>query len=132
MMILETGQTFTETRVFTQAEFDAFAVLSGDDNPIHVDPAFAAGTRFGRPVAHGMMLYGFLCGLLGRHLPGATQATQALMFPAPTFAGEPVRLEAAVLATDPAAREATLRVTITRADGEICCEGETTLFWSEM
>ena len=38
--------------------FDRFARLSGDDNPIHVDPAFSARTRFGRTVAHGMLLYG--------------------------------------------------------------------------
>jgi len=41
----------------TQADFDAFAAVSGDDNPIHVDPEFSAHTRFGRTVAHGMLLY---------------------------------------------------------------------------
>ena len=51
-------------RVLTQADFDAFAELSGDDNPIHLDPAFSANTRFGRTVSHGMLLCTVLRGLL--------------------------------------------------------------------
>ena len=40
----------------TQEEFDLFARISGDDNPIHVDPEFSARTRFGRTVSHGMLI----------------------------------------------------------------------------
>ncbi|MCC6001305.1 MAG: hydratase [Pararhodobacter sp.] len=77
----------------TQAEFDAFARLSGDDNPIHVDAEFSARTRFGRTVSHGMLIYGKLWALLRQARPGAVQKMQALMFPAPSFAGEALRLE---------------------------------------
>ena len=55
-MKLIVGETITRPLSFTQAQFDRFAALSGDDNPIHVDPQFAARTRFGRTVAHGMFL----------------------------------------------------------------------------
>jgi 3-hydroxybutyryl-CoA dehydratase len=65
-----------------------FARLSGDDNPIHVDPAFAAQTRFGRTVSHGMLLYGVICGVLSRHFPGAVQLEQRFTFPAPTYTDE--------------------------------------------
>ena len=85
-------------RTFTQSDFDRFAALSGDDNPIHVDPAFSAETRFGRTVAHGMLLYSALWALICQHFPGAVQETQELMFPAPTYADEPVRLEIDVVA----------------------------------
>jgi acyl dehydratase len=60
--MLELDTQISEVKTFTQAEFDAFARLSGDDNPIHVDPEFSARTRFGRTVAHGMLLYGVNCG----------------------------------------------------------------------
>ena len=76
-----------ESYIFTQSEFDRFAALSGDDNPIHVDPEFAAGSRFGRTVAHGMLLYSRLSGVLGRAFPGWRQKEVELMFPAPTFTG---------------------------------------------
>src|SRR6056297_949833 len=78
-----------------QADFDAFARVSGDDNPIHVDADFAARTGFGRTVSHGMLLYAKLWGLLTAAHPGIRLATQAMMFPNPCFAGEEVALRVA-------------------------------------
>ncbi len=109
---------FTETRSFTQADFDAFARISGDDNPIHVDPDFAARTHFGRTVAHGMLLYTVLWGLVQRHLPGTRQTAQSLMFPSPSFAGEALVFEGRVDDDD---RSLVLRVA-RAADGEPVCE----------
>ena len=77
----------------SQAEFDLFAQVSGDDNPIHVDPAFSARTRFGRTVSHGMLIYSKLWALLRSDHPGARQVRQSMMFPNPCFAGEAVVLE---------------------------------------
>jgi acyl dehydratase len=51
------------------AEFDAFARLSGDDNPIHVDPDFSSRTRFGRTVSHGMLIYAKLWALVRQVRP---------------------------------------------------------------
>ena len=76
----------------TQAEFDAFAQVSGDDNAIHVDPEFSSRTAFGRTVSHGMLIYTKLWGLLKSHAPEARQIRQSMMFPNPTFAGEEVVL----------------------------------------
>lgn len=77
--------------VFAQEQFDEFARLSGDTNPIHVDPAFAAKTRFGRTVAHGMFLFSVMNAELARRgLTGFTH--QDLMFSGPTYAGEPMTL----------------------------------------
>ena len=120
-----TGAAIRESRVFTQTEFNRFAAISGDDNPIHVDPAFAAGTRFGRTVAHGMLLYAALWALIRRQFPGAVQETQDLMFPEPTFAGDPMRLEIEVL-DSPAAdiRELAVRV-VAEADGKVTLAGRT-------
>ena len=86
--------TRSVTRIWvpTQAEFDAFAKISGDDNPIHVDPAFSARTRFGRTVSHGMLIYSKLWALLRELQPGARQRNQTMMFPNPCYTGEPVEL----------------------------------------
>lgn len=43
-----------------QALIDAYAIVSGDHNPLHTDPAFAATTQFGRTIAHGMMTLAFV------------------------------------------------------------------------
>jgi len=112
-------------RTFTQADFDRFAALSGDDNPIHVDPVFSAETRFGRTVAHGMLLYSALWALICRHFPGAVQQTQALMFPAPTYVDEPVRLEVDVVAQPaPGTFDLAARV-VTERDGTLTLDGST-------
>lgn len=77
-------------RVLLQRDFDRFAKLSGDDNPIHCDPSFAANSHFGATVAHGMLLYACICRGLNEMLPGALQLEQTLMFPNPTFAGDAI------------------------------------------
>ena len=81
-------------REFSQQDFDLFAQLSGDDNPIHTDPDFCSGTRFGRTVAHGLLLCSVLRGLIEQLLPGGRLGEQSVMFPAPTYAGEPMLFSA--------------------------------------
>ncbi|MFV8834823.1 MaoC/PaaZ C-terminal domain-containing protein [Aquisalimonas sp.] len=83
-------QSVHEERVFTQVDFKRFGDISGDRNPIHVDPAFSAETAFGATVAHGMLLFSAVHGLVARSWPGARLLQQDLMFPAPTYADEPV------------------------------------------
>ena len=113
-------------RVLTQADFDAFASLSGDDNPIHVDPDFSARTRFGRTVSHGMLLSKVLRGLLDELVPGSSQVSQKLMFPAPTFTDEPMRFSALVKSDD--GRHVVAEISCERIDdGAITCAGEATM-----
>jgi acyl dehydratase len=109
-------------RVFSQADFDRFARLSGDDNPIHVDPAFSAHTRFGRTVAHGLLLCSVLRGLIAQLLPGGRLVDQSVMFPAPTFAGERMCFTAAVTGTDDSGACVKLEV-LRVADGTVTCQG---------
>jgi acyl dehydratase len=79
---------FAYQRVLLQEDFDRFAALTGDDNPIHCDPEFAATSHFGATVAHGMMLYSCLCKALTEAVgPGVVQIEQTLMFPNPTYTG---------------------------------------------
>ena len=109
-------------RTFAQADFDRFARLSGDANPIHVDPEFAARSRFGRPVAHGMLLVAVLRALVERLAPGCRVIEQQVMFPAPTFAGEAMRFSASRL--DGATESISIELEVRRqADGEIACRG---------
>ena len=89
----------TTQRVLLQTDFDRFARLSHDDNPIHCDPVFAAKSHFGATVAHGMMLYSCICKALTEQVgPGVVQLEQTLMFPNATYVGDRIhvalRLEA--------------------------------------
>ena len=122
---MQPGDTFTHQHTLTQDEFIRFAKLSRDDNPIHVDPEFSARTRFGKTVAHGMFLYGLICGVLAKHFPNALPVSQDLMFPAPSFVGEELAIRARVLETN--ANTLRVETIVTRPSGEIGCQAETTL-----
>lgn len=107
-------------RTFSQLDFDRFAALSGDDNPIHVDAAFATNSRFGRPVAHGLLLISVLRGLVETLRPGAGIAHMQVRFPAPTFAGEAMHFRAAAEED-----QVTVALSVRRsADGVLTCEGQ--------
>jgi len=123
--MISAGQTITYKHTLTQDEFNRFAALSGDDNPIHVDPEFSARTRFGKTVAHGMFLYSLVCSALAKHFPNASQVSQDLMFPAPSFVGEEITIRARVLEIN--AGVARIETIVTRPNGEIGLQGEAVL-----
>jgi len=110
-------------RSFSQADFDLFARLSGDSNPIHVDPAFAARTRFGHTVAHGLLLCSVLRGLIEKLLPGGQLLDQKVMFPAPTFAGERMCFTVTVTDMNDSGSEVNLEVARV-ADGTVTRQGQ--------
>ncbi|MCH4272063.1 MaoC/PaaZ C-terminal domain-containing protein [Kerstersia gyiorum] len=112
--------------VLTQQDFNRFADLSGDHNPIHVDPVFSARTPFGGTVSHGMLLFSRLRGLLARHYPGLALANQTLMFAAPCYADEPLIL-ALTPAPGPDGADIALQAEVRKADGRLGLSGTCTL-----
>ena len=109
-------------RVFSQTDFDNFARLSGDNNPIHTDPDFSANTRFGRTVAHGLLLCSVLRGLINQLVPGQLLSEQSVMFPAPTFTDEPMNFTVTVTGNNIDGLE--LKLEVKRLDdGVVTCQG---------
>ena len=121
-----TRQFIKVERTLTQTEFDLFAKLSGDDNPIHIDPVFSAATRFGRTVAHGMLLSSVFRGLLHQLSPKSQFLDHELMFPAPTFAGEPMKFSVQIVKGDSGATSAIMRCTRI-ADDVVTCTAKSRL-----
>jgi 3-hydroxybutyryl-CoA dehydratase len=64
------GMTASRTDRVTMDTILAFAAVSGDDNPLHVDPEFAKQSPFGGIVAHGTLLAAYVSAVLGLKLPG--------------------------------------------------------------
>jgi 3-hydroxybutyryl-CoA dehydratase len=56
--------------VVSDKDVQNFAELTGDFNPLHIDPEYAANTNFEGQVAHGALLVGYISRLLGMHIPG--------------------------------------------------------------
>lgn len=120
------GQKASVTRTITAADIDAFAALTGDRNPLHLDAAYAARTRFGERVAHGMLTAGLISTVIGMHLPGpgGVYLSQTLKFVRPVRIGDAITASAAVVAFDSDRRRLTLRTTCANQRGETVLEGE--------
>ena len=86
------GQSVSLTRKVTAADIAAFADLSGDHNPIHVDTAYGEASRFGGNIAHGLFTASLVSTLLGMQLPGigTIYLGQSLQFKAPVRPGDDV------------------------------------------
>ena len=67
---LEAGMSAVRVRVVSDADIRAFAALSGDDNPVHLDDNYAARSMFKGRVAHGMLAGALISAVLGAELPG--------------------------------------------------------------
>jgi len=82
----------TILRRVDQATIDAYAAVSGDFNPIHVDPDYASGGPFGRTIAHGLMTLAYVSELLNEWTSGAFDCAGELdvTFIAPVYAGDEV------------------------------------------
>jgi acyl dehydratase len=121
------GHAETLKHSFTQEDFDRFAALTGDNNPIHVDPEFSARTHFGRTVAHGMLLYGTICRVLSTQYPGpgVLQINQELMFPNPTYTHRELTIKCCVNQYIPDQQQAEMTTVISLPDGRLACDGST-------
>jgi acyl dehydratase len=91
-MNFSVGDSAEITKTIEQADIDAFASVSGDHNPVHVDEEFAKTTRFGRRIAHGMLTASLISSVLANKLPGegSVYLGQTLQFVAPVFPGDEV------------------------------------------
>src|ERR1044071_9121735 len=86
------GDSAEVTKTIEQSDIDAFADLTGDHNPVHVDEEFAKTSRFGRRIAHGMLTASLISSVLANKLPGegSVYLGQTLQFQAPVFPGDEV------------------------------------------
>ncbi len=111
-------------RTMKQADFDQFAQLSGDANPIHIDAEFAASTAFEKPVAHGAYLCAILRGLVADLMPGSRQIWQNVMFPNPAAVGETLVFTASLSGTGEQGQRIALEAR-RQSDQAVCVSGET-------
>ena len=92
-MKLAVGQTATRELTVDAAKVRAYAAITGDENPLHFDEDFVAGTRFGRLIAQGGIATGLLHALVAMDLPGpgSVFVRQSWSFPAPVYIGDTIR-----------------------------------------
>jgi 3-hydroxybutyryl-CoA dehydratase len=97
-------ERFSSEVRLTPAAVARYAELAGDDNPVHRDPAFAAGTRYGRPIASGTHTTALLLGLTAAHFSKAAAMVGLefwVRFRRPIYADETIRLEWLIVKVTP-------------------------------
>lgn len=125
---LSVGQTAETTNTVTQAVIQAFADVSGDDNPVHLDAAYAATTQFGGVIAHGMLSGAYISAVLGSRFPGpgTIYLSQQLRFRRPVRLGDEVVTRVTVTALEAGRGQATF-ATVCEVGGKTVVEGEATV-----
>lgn len=123
------GDTASRTHTFTDADVRAFAALTGDFNPVHVDDEAAARSRFGKRVAHGMLVASLFSALFGTELPGegAVYLKQELKFVKPVFIGDTVTARVTLLERIEEKNRVLFETVAENADGAVLLTGQALL-----
>ena len=122
---LSVGQSAETTHVVGAADIEAFAAVSGDVNPVHMDEAYAKTTTFGGRIAHGMLSAAYISAVLGNDLPGpgAIYLSQSLRFRRPVKIGDPVVAKVTVKSLDGDKGHAVFE-TVCLVNGKTVIDGE--------
>ncbi|MFN9164301.1 MAG: MaoC family dehydratase [Alphaproteobacteria bacterium] len=122
---LSVGQSASYTKTVTEADIVKFAEVSGDNNPVHLDEAFAQSTMFKGRIAHGMLSAGFISTVIGTKLPGSgtIYMSQTLRFRAPVRIGDTVTATCTITEIIPEKRRAVL-TTVCKVGDTVVIEGE--------
>jgi 3-hydroxybutyryl-CoA dehydratase len=122
---LELGMEATVSKTVTMADIETFASVSGDYNPVHLDPEYAAKTIFKQPIAHGLLTASYISTVFGMKMPGpgAIYVSQSLNFKAPVNIGDEVVARVVVADLMPAKRRARFDCYCT-VNGKVVLDGE--------
>ena len=125
-MTLKVGDAAEVSKTIADEDVRAFAELTGDRNPVHLDEGYAASTRFGRRIAHGMLGASLISAVLANELPGrgTVYLSQTLRFTAPVFLGDTVTARVVVRHVREDKPVVTLETFCTNERGERVVEGE--------
>ena len=131
---IKVGDKATFSRTVSEADVVSFAEITGDSNPLHLDEAYAAKTRFKGRIAHGMLSASFISAALGTKLaPNATVVylSQQLRFQRPVKIGDTVTATCEVTAVQPERRFVTVKTDCVNQAGEEIVTGEALVLLDE-
>ncbi len=108
---IKIGASAERMHTVTEADIQAFADVSGDHNPVHLDAAYAETTMFKGRIAHGMLSAAFISATIAGDLPGpgAVYISQSLSFRRPVRIGDTVTTRVTIAAVDTDKARVTLK-----------------------
>lgn len=124
------GQKASFSKTITEKDVFAFAEISGDHNPLHLDEAYAKTTRFGARLVHGALTAGLISAALGNDLPGvgSIYMGQTTKFVKPVYFDDTITATVEISAILADKGIITLKTTCANQHGETVVEGEAVVF----
>jgi acyl dehydratase len=127
--MIELNQVFTHEFSFSQEEVNRFAEVTGDKNPVHTSPEYAAKTLFKRPIMHGMLSASLFSKVFGTLFPGegTIYLKQSLNFLKPMYVDTKYYAVFTVKDLIVDKNRAVVETLIKNKDGLVCTSGEATV-----
>lgn len=129
---LREGMTASYSQTITDYDVKAYAGISGDHNPIHIDDEYAAKSRFKRRIAHGFHSASFFSAIFGTQLPGkgCVYASQSLNFKRPVYLGDTVTASVTVIGVDLQSKKVDFE-TVCKVRNKVVTSGTAQIFLPE-
>lgn len=126
---IKMGMNISYSQIITDADIKAFAEVSGDKNPVHLDEEYAQKSRFKKRIAHGMMTASYFSALFGTKIPGegCVYTHQTLNFKKPIYLGDTVTATVTVSGIDLDKRRIRFK-TICKVQDKIVTDGDAELY----
>ena len=117
---LRVGASATFTKTVSESDVYLYAGITGDFSPNHIDEQYMRAGRYGRRIAHGTLLVGFMSAASARLYLGRTVSLgyDRIRFPAPVFFGDTITTEYRIREIDAAKRRVYADVTCRNERGE--------------
>lgn len=126
---IKTGMEASYSQTVTDSDIKAFAGISGDRNPVHMDEVYAENSKFKKRIAHGLMSASYFSSLFGTKIPGegCVYVAQSLRFKRPVYLGDTVTATVVVQKIDVSNNRVYFK-TICRVKNKIVIDGEAEIF----
>jgi 3-oxoacyl-[acyl-carrier protein] reductase len=126
---IQPGDRVVLSKQIMEADVAAFAALSGDYNPLHMESSYASRTHLRRRVVHGMLVASFVSTLIGMHLPGAGSLwmQQSYRWRHPVYIGDTIEVALKVTHKSAGSRTLTIEITAMNQNGIHVMDGEGTV-----
>ncbi len=123
--MIAVGDSYEKEIIVTDQMVRLFAEATGDKNPLHLDDAVAAKTKFGRRLVHGMLVAGLISKIFGMDWPGpgTIYISQSIQFLKPAFVGDAMILRLSVKEM-PTPKRAVILTECYNMDNELLATGE--------
>jgi len=124
------GDSKTFEITVTQDMIQKYAEVTGDFNPIHVDEAYAKGTKFGKCIAHGMLIGGFFSRALVDTFGEGIYLGQDMKFVHPVFVGDTIIIQLTLTGLRKEKIGTVETLAKNKSTGELCVKGQAIIMMS--